>query len=64
MKRISLAFPGISALLGKELEKLKRDVPVYIYGAKPRFVSRIKKEISALKRKDVTMFVQGRTYTV
>ena len=33
-------------------------------GAKPRFVSRIKKEISALKRKKVTMFVQGRTYTV
>jgi hypothetical protein len=27
-------------------------------------VSRIKREISALKRKRVTMFVQGRTYTV
>ena len=28
------------SLLGKELEKLKRDVPVYIYGPKPRFVTR------------------------
>ena len=52
------------ALLGKELDKLKRDVPVYIYGAKPRFVPRIKKELGALKRKNVVMFVQGRTYTV
>ena len=51
-------------LLGKELDKLKRDVPVYIYGAKPRFVSRIKKELEALKRNNVKMFVQGRTYTV
>ena len=52
------------SLLGKELEKLKRDVPVYIYGPKPRFVTRIRKEIAALKRKNVVMFVQGKTYTV
>jgi len=51
-------------LLGKELEKLRRDVPVFIYGAKPRFVARIKREIAALKRKNVNMFVQGRTYTL
>ena len=52
------------ALLGKELDKLQRDVPVYIYGAKPRFVPRIKKEIAALKRRNVKMFVQGRTYAI
>ena len=51
-------------LLGKELEKLKRDVPVYVYGPKPRFVSRIKNELQALKRKKLTMLVQGRIYTV
>lgn len=51
-------------MLGEELAKLKRDVPVYIYGAKPRFVSRIKKEIAALGRNNVRMFVQGRSYTV
>ena len=51
-------------LLGEELTKLKQDVPVYVYGAKPRFVSRIKKEITALKRRNVQMFVQGRTYIV
>jgi cAMP phosphodiesterase len=52
------------AMLKLELAKLKRDVPVYIYGAKPRFVSRIKRELQALKRKDLEMFVQGRTYKV
>ena len=52
------------SLLGKELDKLKKDVPVYIYGCKPRFVGQIKKEIAALKRKNVKMFVQGKTYTV
>lgn len=51
-------------LLDRELDKLKRDVPIYIYGAKPRFVPRIKKELAALQRKNLTMFVQGRTYTV
>jgi hypothetical protein len=51
-------------MLKLELVKLKRDVPVYIYGAKPRFVSRIKRELQALKRKDLEMFVQGRTYKV
>lgn len=51
-------------LLGKELSKLKRDVPVFIYGPKPRFVGRIAREIAALKRKDVKMLVQGRTYTL
>lgn len=52
------------AMLGKELLKLHRDVPVFIYGAKPRFVRRIQRELDALKRKNLTMFVQGRTYTV
>ena len=51
-------------LLGKELQKLKRDVPVYIYGAKPRFAVLIKKELTALKLKNLKVLVQGRTYTV
>lgn len=51
-------------LLGRELEKLKRDVPVYVYGPKPRFVSQIRKELAALKRPRLSMFVQGRTYTI
>jgi cAMP phosphodiesterase len=51
-------------LLGRELAKLKRDVPVYLYGPKPRFAPLIKKELAALKLKNVTMFVQGRTYTI
>jgi cAMP phosphodiesterase len=52
------------AMLGQELLKLDRDVPVFIYGAKPRFVRRIQRELDALKRKNLRMFVQGRTYTV
>lgn len=52
------------AMLGEELSKLKRDVPVYIYGPKPRFISRITRELSLLKRKNLKMFVQGRTYQI
>ncbi len=52
------------ALLGRELEKLKRDVPVYVYGPKPRYVARISKELADLKRKRLSLFVQGRTYTI
>ena len=52
------------ALLGHELDKLKRDVPIYVYGPKPRFVKRISRELDALKRKNMKLFVQGRTYTV
>ncbi|MBK5255580.1 MAG: 3',5'-cyclic-nucleotide phosphodiesterase [Vicinamibacteria bacterium] len=52
------------ALLGMELSKLGRDVPIYVYGAKPRFVSRIKSELAVLKRKNLRMFVQGRTYAI
>jgi cAMP phosphodiesterase len=49
-------------MLGEELKKLKQDVPVYIYGCKPKHVVAIKKEIRALKLKNVKMLIQGRTY--
>lgn len=52
------------ALLDRELEKLKVDVPVFVYGPKPRFLARIKKELGALRRKGLKLVVQGRTYTI
>jgi cAMP phosphodiesterase len=52
------------ALLHRELEKLRPKVPVLVYGPKPRFVKRIQKEIAALKRRNVKLVVQGRTYTI
>jgi ribonuclease BN (tRNA processing enzyme) len=52
-------------MLGRELEKLERDVPVYLYGAKPRFVDTIKREVARLRnRKRVRFLVQGRTYNL
>lgn len=45
-----------------ELRKLKRDVPVYIYGLKPRHMSLIRRQVRALKRKRLTFLVQGETY--
>jgi 3',5'-cyclic-nucleotide phosphodiesterase len=48
--------------LHRELEKLERDVPVYLYGAKPKHLAKVKKQVAALKRKNVRFFVQGRTY--
>jgi 3',5'-cyclic-nucleotide phosphodiesterase len=51
------------ATLDQELKKLKRDVPVFLYGGKPKHLKTIKKQVAALKRKRLTLLVQGRTYT-
>jgi cAMP phosphodiesterase len=48
--------------LEQELKKLKKDVPVYLYGGKPKHLKKIKKEVKALKQKRLKMLVQGRTY--
>ena len=48
--------------LGRGLRKLKRDVPVYLYGAKPRHLTKIRQQVRALKRKRLTFLTQGRTY--
>jgi ribonuclease BN (tRNA processing enzyme) len=51
------------ATLDQELEKLKRSVPVYLYGAKPKHLKTVRAEVKALKRKNLHMMVQGKTYT-
>ena len=48
--------------LGRELRKLKKNVPVYLYGAKPRHLARIRKQVRSLKRKRLMWLTQGRTY--
>jgi len=48
--------------LDTELRKLKRDVPVLLYGAKPRHLARIRAEVRALRRRRVAFLVQGKTY--
>lgn len=48
--------------LDMELRKLKRDVPVYLYGAKPRHLARIRAQVRALKRKRLYFLTQGKTY--
>ena len=48
--------------LDTELRKLKRDVPVYLYGAKPRHFTKIRAQVRALGRRRVAFLVQGRTY--
>jgi 3',5'-cyclic-nucleotide phosphodiesterase len=50
------------ALLARELEKLERDVPVFLYGGKPKHLAKIRREVRALKRKRLQLLVQGRTY--
>ena len=49
--------------LEQELRKLTRDVPVYLYGAKPKHLAVIKKQVRALKRGKLHFLVQGRTYS-
>lgn len=48
--------------LHMELAKLERDVPVYLYGCKPRHLVTIHKQVRALKRKKVSFLTQGKTY--
>jgi hypothetical protein len=50
------------ATLGPEIEKLKKDVPVYLYGFKPKHLARIERQVKALKRKHLHVLVQGKTY--
>jgi cAMP phosphodiesterase len=51
-------------MLELELKKLKRDVPVYIYGCKPKHLAVIKRELKALKIRNLHVMVQGRTYHI
>jgi 3',5'-cyclic-nucleotide phosphodiesterase len=48
--------------LDMELRKLKRDVPVHLYGFKPRHLARIRAQVRALKRRRLHFLVQGKTY--
>jgi cAMP phosphodiesterase len=50
------------ATLKFELEKIEKDVPVYLYGGKPKHLKAIRSEVYALKDKRVHFMVQGRTY--
>jgi UDP-N-acetyl-D-mannosaminuronic acid transferase (WecB/TagA/CpsF family) len=45
-----------------ELRKLKKDVPIYLYGGKPKHLKTIRQQLRALKRKKLHMLVQGKTY--
>jgi 3',5'-cyclic-nucleotide phosphodiesterase len=48
--------------LHMELRKLERDVPVYLYGCKPRHMALIHRQVRALKRRRLTFLKQGETY--
>jgi cAMP phosphodiesterase len=50
------------ATLRHELEKLEPDVPVYLYGGKPKHLDTIRRQVKALKRKRLQLLVQGKTY--
>jgi ribonuclease BN (tRNA processing enzyme) len=48
--------------LGRELKKLRSEVPVFLYGAKPKHLETIQRQVRTLKRRDLRLLVQGRTY--
>ena len=50
------------ATLDLELRKLKKDVPVFLYGGKPKHLDKIKQQVRALGRRRLQLLVQGRTY--
>jgi ribonuclease BN (tRNA processing enzyme) len=50
------------ASLAEELKKLKRDVPVYLYGGKPKHLKAIKRQVREIGRKKLQLLVQGKTY--
>jgi ribonuclease BN (tRNA processing enzyme) len=51
-------------VLDLELRKLERDVPVYLYGGKPKHLPAIEAQVRALKRKRLDFLTQGQTYTI
>jgi ribonuclease BN (tRNA processing enzyme) len=48
--------------LAQELKKLKVDVPVYLYGFKPKHLKRIRQQVRELGRKRLHLLTQGKTY--
>jgi cAMP phosphodiesterase len=48
--------------LAHELKKLKKDVPVYLYGFKPKHLKRIRQQVRELGRKRLRLLIQGKTY--
>jgi hypothetical protein len=48
--------------LEMELRKLKRDVPVFLYGCKPRHLARIRAQVRPIKRRKLSFLTQGKTY--
>lgn len=50
--------------LAGEVKKLTRDVPIYIYGRKPRFAAIIGRQMRNFPDKRVKLLKQGKTYTV
>jgi cAMP phosphodiesterase len=49
--------------LDRELEKLEHDVPVFLYGGKPKHLASLEKQVGALGRRNLSFFQQGKTYT-
>jgi cAMP phosphodiesterase len=50
------------ATLVDELVKLRRDVPVYLYGAKPKHLGTIRDQLAALADDRLILLEQGKTY--
>jgi ribonuclease BN (tRNA processing enzyme) len=48
--------------LGREIKKLKKDVPIYLYGPKPKHVKTIAAQVKALKEPRLKLLKQGQTY--
>jgi cAMP phosphodiesterase len=46
-------------LLARELDKLQRQVPIFLYGAKPRHLARIRRQVRALGRKNLRLLTPG-----
>jgi cAMP phosphodiesterase len=50
--------------LGNEIQKLKRDVPIYLYGRKPRHTRAINAQLKTLHEPRLRLLAQGRTYHI
>ena len=50
--------------LGAEMKKLKHDVPVYLYGFKPRHLTTLEAEVSELHDERLAILEQGKTYDI
>jgi cAMP phosphodiesterase len=50
--------------LEQEIRKIRKNVPIYLYGFKPKHIATIERQVKALKDRRLRFLTQGKTYRI